>query len=163
VACAEDEYCLFPPGDCGKGGATPGDNGLCEKLPASCEGRDTHQVCACDGTAHASTCEAAQAGLSLGDGEECAIPPSGMVACGSYFCTLGAEWCLILQPLLTDPEEPTQLECEPIPPACASSPDCACLEAAAADPMTGSCETAPSCTQDASGIFTLECRGEDER
>jgi hypothetical protein len=161
VTCKAEEYCLYPLGDCGKTVGTSGLNlGTCAPRPTSCEGNAAVLACACDGQVYASACEAAQAGLSVGDGEECAIPPEGTFACGSFFCHVGAEWCEVLIDPNNEPIGGTaQSDCEQIPASCAGALSCECLSAAAPAAVGGHCGGPPSCTQDEAGDFTLQCEG----
>ena len=158
VTCKAEEFCRYPVGDCGKGAATGAtDTGTCDLRPTACADNDAHPVCACDGKAYASPCEAAQAGLSIGDGEECAVPPPGAFACGFFFCESGAEWC----ELLDDPYglvEGVAYDCEEIPPACVATPSCDCLTTAI-NVAGGPCAGPPSCTQDSEDNLVLECQG----
>lgn len=60
LTCAADEYCNYPIGSCGAGGAT----GVCELRPVLCP--DIYEpVCACDDKTFGNACEAAAEGKSL--------------------------------------------------------------------------------------------------
>jgi hypothetical protein len=109
---------------------------------------------------YASACEAAQAGLSVGDGEQCPIPPEGTFACGSFFCREGVEWCEVLFDQSGSPfGGAAQSDCEPIPASCGGALSCACLEAAAPAAAGGRCAAPADCTEDEAGDFTLQCVG----
>ncbi|WP_437945381.1 hypothetical protein WME98_31180 [Sorangium sp. So ce296] len=162
ATCTPDQVCVYPPGDCGEGGIVPGNYGVCQPRPASCDTATPREVCACDGRVYENACEAARAGVSIGSGEECggAAPP-GTIACGSYFCDAASEYCQSVE----DPHDelfkmPTRRTCEEIPTACMAAPSCDCLAAAAADPREGDCSSAPACTRGESGSFAVRCTGD---
>ncbi|WP_437308463.1 hypothetical protein [Sorangium sp. So ce388] len=160
--CAADQYCVYPPGDCGEGGVVPGNYGVCQQRPASCDTATPTQVCACDGRVYPNACEAARAGVSIGSGEECAgAAPPGTSTCGSYFCRSDVEYCRIVEdPHVELFRMPTQRSCKEIPSSCAAEPSCDCVSLAASAPGKGGCSSAPACTRDASGSFAVECTGD---
>jgi hypothetical protein len=161
VTCAADQYCAYPLGDCGKGGVVPGNYGVCQLRPTSCDTATPREVCGCDGRAHENACEAARAGMSIGAGEECggAAPP-GRFGCGSYFCKLPTEYCQTIEDADDEPlKQPPRHTCVTIPSSCMAEPSCACLAAASGAPVMGGCSAAPTCTGDASGGFALRCPG----
>jgi len=165
AVCAADQYCNYPPGDCGEGGVVPGNYGVCQERPTSCDTATPREICACDGRSYANACEAARAGVSVGNGEECAgAAPPGTFACGSYFCRSDGEYCQTIEDQHDELFRlPPQSSCKAVAVACAPEPSCACLievvkPAGSSDKRE--CTTAPTCTQDASGNFALRCAGD---
>ncbi|WP_437931529.1 hypothetical protein WMF37_20480 [Sorangium sp. So ce291] len=152
--CADDEFCYYPPGACG------GKDGACLLRPTTCQ--DDTQVCACDGGAYASACEAQRAGQSVAAGEACAADaaPPGTFPCGSYFCRSADQYCEILDEPHEEPfKPPPQLFCHPIPASCMPDPSCDCVSEAAGSMSVGNCFSEPVCTQDA-GSITVQCNAE---
>ncbi|AUX39959.1 hypothetical protein SOCE26_013540 [Sorangium cellulosum] len=165
VVCAADQYCNYPPGDCGEGGVVPGNYGVCQERPTSCDTATPREVCACDGRAYTNACEAARAGVSVAGGEACAgAAPPGTFACGSYFCKADAEYCQTVEDPNAKPFRlPPRNTCEQLTVACAAEPTCDCLTAAvdpADEDAEVDCSSAPTCTRDASGHFALRCIGD---
>ncbi|WP_433933861.1 hypothetical protein AB3662_05470 [Sorangium cellulosum] len=162
ATCGPDQHCVYPPGDCGEGGVVPGNYGVCQQRPTSCDTATPTAVCACDGQVYPNACEAARAGVSIGGGEECAgAAPPGTSACGSYFCSSADTYCQIVE----DPHNelfrmPTRRTCKQIPSSCLAEPSCDCVSAAARVPGKGGCSSAPACTQDATGSFAVQCTGD---
>ncbi|WP_437735249.1 hypothetical protein [Sorangium sp. So ce1335] len=162
ATCGPAQYCVYPPGDCGEGGVVPGNYGVCQQRPTSCDTATPTQVCACDGRVYPNACEAARAGVSIGGGEECAgAAPPGTSACGSYFCSATDAYCQIVE----DPHDeifkmPTRRTCKAIPSSCQAEPSCDCMTAASLVPGKGGCTGAPDCTRDATGSFAVQCTGD---
>jgi Kazal-type serine protease inhibitor domain len=113
VTCAADQFCeRF---SCGEG------QDECTPRPASCTS-DGPRVCGDDGVVYASTCAAAKAGHSTGDG---CTAPAGTFACGAYFCEPSSEYCQTTESSCG----PALLQCQPYPEFCTTVPpsDCSCL------------------------------------
>jgi hypothetical protein len=67
--CPWGEYCIFPPGDCGRGGAA----GVCSPRNGGCPAY-FDPVCGCDGRTYGNACEAAIRGVSVRHGGPCEAP-----------------------------------------------------------------------------------------
>jgi len=59
LQCGAGLYCAYPPRTCRQDDAF----GVCEPKPVACKAV-SEPICGCDGKTYASTCEAAQAGVS---------------------------------------------------------------------------------------------------
>lgn len=102
----------------------------------------------------------------LGLGCTCQIDAgvdAGPFACGSATCA-GGQFCEVQPPGIAAPDGgtlPTGYDCVPVPPACAASPTCGCIESTLSPSDT--CSTATpgvSCTADGEGHVIIDCIGE---
>ncbi len=134
-----NEYADYADNLCGQGNMMQ-----CSTRPAHCEGEPEQKVCACDGVAYDSACEAAILGTDLSVQQICTAPP-GTYPCGQFFCNTSAEYCEVHQ---TGQSSPDVYACNPIPPGCLANPSCDCLESL---PCGGDCQEATP------GRFLLIC------
>ncbi|MDC3955731.1 hypothetical protein KEG38_17840 [Polyangium jinanense] len=119
LMCGPGEWCDYPNDRCGDTDLT----GICKPRPEGCP--DAYfPTCACDGMVYGNPCDAAQAGHDVSDLGNCE-PPEGLFPCGHNFCDKATEYC---QKTTSDVAGyPDSYHCEPIPAACGSTPNCACL------------------------------------
>jgi hypothetical protein len=150
AACASGEYCSFPDGRCGHGGA-----GVCRPRPATCDGART-PVCACDARVYDDECRAHAAGADLAITGGCRAVVPDWIPCGPRYCDARDRYCEIY---LSDvPELPTDHACRPLPPRCRAAdgaqPGCDCF------PPTTPCLSfcGPMITGGRPG-FHLTCQG----
>jgi hypothetical protein len=77
-ACADGEYCNFPPSAaCGTADAP----GVCTARPSTCSSADA-PVCGCDGMNYSNPCWAQAAGTSIAHSGRCDVEPSLAKECG---------------------------------------------------------------------------------
>ncbi|MDI3282909.1 hypothetical protein [Polyangium sp. 15x6] len=120
LVCGPDEWCDFPNDRCGDTDLT----GICKPRPSGCP--DAYfPTCACDGKVYGNPCDAAQAGHDVSDIGNCEPPGEELFSCGHNFCDKATEYC---QKTTSDVGGyPDSYQCAPIPAACGSTPNCACL------------------------------------
>jgi len=144
AVCAADLYCDFGNNRCGADDIP----GVCKPRPDSCPVLLVPEpTCGCDGTIHASPCDATLAGVDLNGNGTCTAP-SGAFACGYRQCTRGSQFCL--RSTSDVGGEPDGYSCRALPAGCNGTPSCGCL---ASEPCGN------MCSGDAASGVTLLCPG----
>ena len=100
---------------------------------------------------------ACQSGAWQKLGLGCSCQTSPPFACGTTTCSAGF-YCEVHPPGIAPPDGGTPADaytCAAVPASCASTPTCACIDAAPSQP--DSCGVGATCTEDASGNVTVVC------
>jgi len=145
--CRSDGYCDFH----GRCALSSNRFGKCIFKPTTCAPQvKPAYVCGCDGQSYASECEAKSKGVDVNDQGGCASPGKEFVACGSHFCNVLSEYCLVSGNDVIVPNDPVAktYACAPLPLSCST---CACF------PANFPCASG-KCTE-ASGLVTMTCPG----
>jgi hypothetical protein len=169
VCTATRGWELVAPAACSGGDSGTGDGGCidptegaaCTSQQAACQPSDpccAGYVWGCTGTP--ATWQ------KLGLGCTCPIEAgvdAGPFACGSVTCS-GGQFCEVQPPGIASADggtPPTGYTCVFVPPACAASPTCSCIESTLSPSDT--CSThipGVSCMADGEGHVTIDCIGE---
>lgn len=115
--CVADEYCDYAENTCGAADLA----GICKQRPVACPVVPDHEVCGCDGKAHATECAAQADGTDLNANGTC-DKVAGKFACGYLLCDVTTEYCRA-EPHARGAESYTCMTL----PVCRPSPSCACL------------------------------------
>jgi hypothetical protein len=114
VGCPDDQFCDYADDLCGKKTI----HGICTPRPLGCP--PTFQpTCGCDAAVYNTPCDAQREGTDLSAVTWC-VPPAGMWQCGTFFCTVGKEFC---EHQVVDQGASETASCKPLP-ACGASCDC---------------------------------------
>ncbi|MGH7295315.1 MAG: hypothetical protein ACRELB_10290 [Polyangiaceae bacterium] len=135
----------------------------CASGQTACQPQDP----CCAGYVWVCTATGGAAGTWQQEGLGCACNvgtgDGGPFACGSHTCT-GQQFCEVQPPGIAFADggtPPTAYTCTTVPPACAASPTCACIESTI--PPQDVCSTQTpgvSCNDDGAGHVTIDCLGE---
>ena len=127
--------------------------------PAACSGGDSGTGDGgCIDPTEGAACTSQQAACPIEAGVD-----AGPFACGSVTCS-GGQFCEVQPPGIASADggtPPTGYTCVFVPPACAASPTCSCIESTLSPSDT--CSThipGVSCMADGEGHVTIDCIGE---
>ncbi|MBI4718418.1 MAG: hypothetical protein HY763_11475 [Planctomycetes bacterium] len=116
--CGPDEFCKFPPGNCGSNPTNAG--GVCVPRPGACPAIWA-PVCGCDNVTYSNECEADRAGVGIAHFGQCAPPPcpahrylSGPSIADYTYCP-GIEEAVVIA--LNPPSNTSVFALEDTPPA----------------------------------------------
>jgi hypothetical protein len=140
IRCVAGGYCQMPYNTC-----DGPEMGVCHDL-GLCDSTST-PVCGCDGEIYDGYCLAAVVGADeLG---RC-TPREGTFACGSGFCDLATEYCIVAY-FAETPDLPRH-GCEALPAACNGTASCDCLD----DIVCTDSQQIATCTDESPG-FRVTC------